>query len=51
MVNQILEIKNIQALKQNAILKSEKQNLTKLYNDLKNMYGDLLNREPQLQSQ
>ena len=51
MVNQILEIKNIQALKQNAILKSEKQNLTKLYNDLKNMYEDLLNREPQLQSQ
>jgi len=33
-------------MKENAILKSEKQNLTELYNDLKNMYEDLINREP-----
>lgn len=33
-------------MKENSILKSEKQNLTELYNDLKNMYEDLINREP-----
>ena len=44
---EILEIKNIQALKENSTLKSEKQVLTELYNNLKSMYEEMLNRQPQ----
>lgn len=44
---EILEIKNIQALKENSMLKNEKQVLTELYNNLKSMYEEMLNRQPQ----
>jgi len=39
----------MQGLKETTMLKNEKQILTELYNNLKSMYEEILNREPQLQ--